>query len=203
MAEAVLKDAPTSFSLAGFSIGGRVALEMIRRAPERILRLALIGSSVHPLADGEAARRQPMIDMAREHGMGAVAASWIPRLVPAARHDDAELMLELRDMTCRFSAEDYADEVHALLNRPDPRPLLAGIRCPALVLAGREDPLSTPERNTDLAARIPGARLLLIDGCGHFPMLEAPDATNAALLAWLGAGKEAQRQGSTITWTAP
>jgi len=190
MAERVLAESPERFSLAGFSMGGRIALEMFRRAPERIERLALVGSSVHPVAEGEAERRQPLIDLARNDGMGAVAASWIPRLVPVGRQGDGELMGRLMEMTCRFSAQDYADEVHALLNRPDPRPVLDAIRCPTLIMAGREDPLSPPERNTALAGLVQGARLVLIDGCGHFPMLEAPAIANQALLEWLGAEAE-------------
>ncbi len=91
----------------------------------------------------------------------------------------------LTEMTCRFTAQDYADEVHALLHRPDPRELLAGIRCPTLVLSGREDPLSTPERNTDIARLIAGAELVILDDCGHFPQLEAAEATTAALERWL------------------
>ena len=186
MAEAVLADAPERFCLAGFSMGGRIALEMLRRQPERIERLALIGASVHPVADGEAARRQPMIELASTQGMTAVAKNWIPRLVHPSRLDDTEFMSRLMDMTCRFTPQDYAEENHALLNRPDPRPLLETIAIPTLVLAGRQDPLSTPERNTDIAGRIPGAKLVLLDDCGHFPTLEAPDPSTAALLDWLG-----------------
>ena len=187
MAEAVLDGAPERFSLAGFSMGGRIALEMLRRAPGRVTRLALMDTSVHPVAEGEAARRKPMIDLAFSEGMEAVARSWIPRLVHPSRLDDEALMSLLLRMTARFTAQDYAEENRALLNRPDPRPVLATIACPTLVLTGRQDPLSTPERNQEIAGSIPGAELVILDDCGHFPTLEAPERTTAAMRDWLGA----------------
>lgn len=185
MAEAVLAQAPDRFALCGFSMGGRVALEMIRRAPQRVTRLALVDASVHPVAEGEAARRQPQIDMARNQGMAALARWWNPKIVHPSRTADAALMGLLEDMACTFSAQDYAEEVHALLHRPDPRDVLAAIRVPVLVLAGGEDPLSTRERNEAMAAAIPGAQLLLVEGAAHFPMLEQPAVVSAALREWL------------------
>jgi len=187
MAEAVLADAPEGFALAGFSMGGRVALEIVRLAPHRVQRLALLDSSIHPIAEGEAERRQPQIDMAREHGMEALAAWWNPRIAHASRKEDAEFMGLLKDMACTFSPQDYEKEVRALLTRPDPRDLLGGIGVPVLILAGADDPLSTPERNRAMAEAIPGATLVIVEGAGHFPMLEKPAKVSAALRVWLAA----------------
>ena len=184
MASAALSQAPPHFSLVGFSMGGRVALEMMRRAPARIQRLALLDTSVHPVADGEALRRQELIDLAFEKGMETVARSWLPRLVHPSRRNEEALMNRLIEMACRFTPAEYREEVNALLNRPDPRPVLDEVRCPVLVLSGRQDPLSTPERNLEIARRV-GAPMILLDDCGHFPMLEAPEATNDALRSWL------------------
>ncbi|WEK46498.1 MAG: alpha/beta fold hydrolase [Candidatus Andeanibacterium colombiense] len=185
MAEAILANAPERFALAGFSMGGRVALEMLRRAPERITRLALVDSSIHPIAEGEAERREPQIDMTYQEGMAAFADWWNPRIVHASRRDDAEYMGLLRSMAESFTPAEYEQEVRALLNRPDPRDVLAMIAVPTLVLFGDEDMLSTPDRNRSIAAAIPGARLVPVEGTGHFPMLEKPDEVTAALREWL------------------
>lgn len=187
MADAILADAPTTFALCGFSMGGRVALEVLRRAPQRITRLALLDASVHPVAPGEAERRQPQIAMARERGMAALAQWWNPKIAHPSRHQDTAYMALLESMACTFTAEDYAKEVNALLTRPDPRDLLATIAVPTLVLSGTEDPLSTPERNITMADAITGARLVMVDGAAHFPMLEQPQVVTAALRVWLAA----------------
>lgn len=187
MARAILRDAPMRFALCGFSMGGRVALEVLRLAPERITRLALLDASVHPVAEGEADRRQPQIDMAREQGMAALARWWNPRITPPARHGDKTFMGLLEAMATTFSAEDYQKEVIALLHRSDPRDLLADITVPTLILAGADDPLSTPERNRAMAEAIPNARLVLVEEAWHFPMLEKPEAVTVALRQWLEA----------------
>jgi pimeloyl-ACP methyl ester carboxylesterase len=168
-------------------MGGRVALEMFRIAPERITRLALIDASVHPLAQGEAERRRPQIDMARDQGMATFANWWNPRITPPSRHGDAAFMGLLEAMACTFTTEEYEAEVKALLTRPDSRDLLPRIDVPTLILAGVHDPLSTPERNSAMAQAIPGSRLVMIEDAYHFPMLEKPDEVTAALRLWLAA----------------
>jgi pimeloyl-ACP methyl ester carboxylesterase len=187
MAQAILSEAPESFALCGFSMGGRVALEVFRLAPGRITRLALVDASVHPIGEGEAAKRQPQIDMAFNEGLSALAKWWNPKIAHASKHDDDEYMGLLESMACTFTPEDYRKEVSALLDRPDPRDLLGKISVPTLVLAGEDDPLSTPDRNRAMAEAIPGAKLQLIEDAGHFPMLEKPEEITAALREWLSA----------------
>ncbi|HWW63803.1 MAG TPA: alpha/beta hydrolase [Sphingomonadaceae bacterium] len=187
MARHILADAPVRFALAGFSMGGRVALEVFRLAPERITRLALLDASVHPIKEGEAARRQPQIDMARNEGLSALAKWWNPKIAHPSRHDDTTYMGLLESMARTFSADEYEKEVRALLERPDPRDLLGRIEVPVLILAGAEDPLSTADRNRDMAKAIGHATLVLIEGAAHFPMLEKPAEVTAALREWLRA----------------
>jgi pimeloyl-ACP methyl ester carboxylesterase len=185
MAQAVLSNAPARFALAGFSMGGRVALEVLRAAPQRVERLALLDATTHPVKESEAGRRQEMLDLALGSGMQAVAAVWVPRMVLPAHQEDAALMQGLAAMHARFTPQVYQKEMRALLNRPDAREVLPLIKVPTLIMAGRQDPISTPTQNEALAAQIPGATLELVDQCGHFLPVEAPEAVNLALRRWL------------------
>lgn len=187
MAEAALADAPARFALCGFAMGGRVALEMMRIAPDRITRLALVDSSVHPIAEGEAARRQPQIDMAHREGMVEFARWWNPQIVHASKRDDPEFMGLLESMAESFTPGGYEKEVRALLNRPDARDVLGKIEVPTLVLFGVEDVLSGRDRNRAIADAVPRANLVAIEGAAHFPMLEKPEEVTAALREWLAA----------------
>lgn len=187
MARAILATAPKQFALAGFSMGGRVALEMFRLAPDRITRLALLDSSIHPVAEGEAERRAPQIEKARAEGMEALVKWWNPKIAHPSKRDDADFIGLLDAMACAFTPEEYEMEARALLNRPDPRPLLSDITVPVLVLAGEDDPISGPERNARIAEAIPGAVRISLADTGHFPMLEKPDEVTAAMREWLDA----------------
>lgn len=187
MAEAVIAQAPPRFALAGFSMGGRVALEVYRRIGDRVSGLALVSSSIHPVADGEAAKRRPMLDLAVTEGMAALADAWLPRIVHPARLHDAAFMQLLRGMVLRQSPQDYVREVQALLNRPPADDVSRMVTCPVLAVAGDVDPLSTPIRNAEIARLIPHCRLVTFEDCAHFPMLEYPDRMTALLRDWLDA----------------
>lgn len=190
MAEAILEAAPASFALAGHSMGGRVALEIVRRAPERVERLALLDTGYQALPQGEAgeseaAGRHRMVALAREMGMRAMGLTWVRAMVHPSRLSDAALMASILDMIDRRTPEFYAAQIRAMLGRPDATALLPQIRCPTLVLCGRQDTWSPLERHRRLAALIPASTLTIIEDCGHMSTLEQPDGVNAALRWWL------------------
>ncbi len=187
MAEAVLEQAPPRFALAGHSMGGRVALEVFRQAPDRIDRLALLSAGVHPVLEGEAEKRQQLIALAWRDGIEALARQWIPpTLHPDKRHDQA-LVEQMIAMWCRSTPEIHESQIRAALTRRDARPLLASIRCPTLVLGGIDDSWASAASQQDIAAAIPGSRLALIPECGHMVTMEQPEAVNAHLRDWLAA----------------
>lgn len=185
MARHVLETTPGTFALAGHSMGGRVALEVYRQAPERIERLALLDTGYEGVSEGEEERRAVLVNRALRDGIGAIAADWaLPMLAPHRRHDKT-LVDQMLAMVNRMSGTIYAGQTRALLGRPDATPVLASITCPTLVLCGQQDGWSPPHRHEVMAAMIPGARLRLIDDCGHMAMMEQPDAILQAMQEWL------------------
>lgn len=189
MAEKVLRESPPRFALAGHSMGGRIAFEILRRAPDRVSALAILDTGVQPLASGEAgereaAGRRELLAIAREQGMATMAARWVQGMVWAPRLKDEMLVQGVIDMFARRSAEMFAAQIRALLARPDASGLLAGIRCPTLVLCGEQDGWAPAQRHREMAAQIPDATLVLVPECGHMCTLERPEEVTRALLAW-------------------
>ena len=192
MAESILAKAPPRFAVAGHSMGGRVALEIMRRAPERVEALGIFDSASKPLAPGEAgekevAGRWRLAAIARKDGMRAMGQEWLKIMIHPARFDDRPLVETILAMFERKSPEIYEAQIRALLLRPDAQPLLSRIECPTLVLAGRDDLWAAPESHEEMAARIPGSRLVLIPDCGHMATLERPEVVTAAMRRWLEA----------------
>jgi pimeloyl-ACP methyl ester carboxylesterase len=185
MAEKVLAEAPAQFALAGHSMGGRVALEVYRHAPERIERLALLDTGYEPAVPGEAEKRAILVNQAIKDGIGSIAAAWgLPMLAPMHRHDP-RLVQAVFDMVGRMSVNIYAAQTRALLSRPDATAVLKSITCPTLILCGKEDSWSPPERHERMAELVSHAFVRLIDDCGHMSMMEQPDAVLRALREWL------------------
>ncbi|MFN7195809.1 MAG: alpha/beta fold hydrolase, partial [Hylemonella sp.] len=154
-------------------------------------RLALLSTGTHPLAAGEAgekekAGRMALLKIAQEQGMRAMASEWAKGMVHP-RRVGGPVYAQVLDMFDRGSAQQYAAQIHALLHRPDAGALLRTIRCPTLVLTGRDDGWSTPAQHEAMAAAIPGARLVLVEDCGHMCTLEQPQAVSQALRDWLQA----------------
>ena len=185
MAAGVLAGAPPRFALAGHSMGGRVALEIMRAAPERVERLALLDTGYEGVAEGEAERRAPLVKRAFDDGIDAIAAEWaLPMLAPA-RHADTTLVEDILAMVGRRSAQVYAAHTQALLNRPDARAVLPRITCPTLLLCGLDDGWSPPKRHHEMARLIPHSVLRLIEDCGHMAPMEQPHAVLRAMREWL------------------
>ncbi|KRI01242.1 alpha/beta fold hydrolase [Curvibacter sp. PAE-UM] len=190
MAQQVLDEAPTErFCVAGHSMGGRVALEVMRLAPQRVERLALLDTGTHPLAAGEAgekekAGRMALLKIAQAQGMRVMAQEWAKGMVHPDRIG-GPIFEEVLAMFERGSAAQYAAQINALLNRFDAAPLLPGITCPTLVLTGRQDAWSGPAQHEAMAAAIPGAQLVIVENSGHMTTMEQPQAVSAALADWL------------------
>ncbi|MEI9988717.1 MAG: alpha/beta fold hydrolase [Rhizomicrobium sp.] len=183
MARSVLAMAPERFSLAGHSMGARVAIEIAGQAPERVERLALFDTGVHDVRPGEREGRQELVDLAYAQGMEALAARWIPpMLAPAA---DPALMAEIAAMVCRATPLIFARQIRALLERPSARAVLPAIACPVQIAVGRQDGWSPVSQHEEIAALVPGAKLTVIEDCGHMAPLEQPRAVGDILANWL------------------
>lgn len=187
MARKAIDLAPARFALAGHSMGGRVALELMRAAPERVERLAVLDTGVHPVREQEVGPRQELVALAEREGMQALVRRWLPPMLHPKHRADPALVGTIEAMWCRATPAIFAAQIHAALTRRDLRPVLPTIKCPTLVLTGAEDAWAPPAQHEAIAAAIPGARLAIVPECGHMSTLEAPEAVNAELRCWLAA----------------
>lgn len=185
VAKRILGQAPPRFALAGLSLGGYIAFAMLRQAPERIVRLALLDTSARPDTPEQTAARYAFITMAEQGRLDEVTDALTLRFLHRNRHKDAALVGLVRDMASDTGVEAFVRQERAIISRPDSRPLLASIRCPTLVLVGDGDELTPPELSKEIAAGIKGARLVIVPDCGHLSTLERPEAVNTALAEWL------------------
>ncbi len=185
MAAHLLEQAPERFSLAGHSMGGRVALEAYRQAPERIERLALLDTGAAPAAPDETEKRGALVQKAVSEGIEAIAETWALPMIGPSLQGDTAFVGRILSMVGRMSGEIYAGQTRALLTRPDATPVLSAIRCPTLLLCGNQDTWSPPERHRQMAELIPGSELVLIDDCGHMSTMEQPEAVLSALQSWM------------------
>ena len=195
MAERVLAAAPPTFALAGHSMGGRVAIEVVRRAPGRVERLALLDTGIRPLAagaagDDERAGRYALLALARRDGLRVMGRAWVRRMVHPDRLEDTSLIEAILDMIERQTPDRFEAQIEALLARPDGGPVLRSVDCPTLVLCGRQDGWSPVAQHEEIAAMTPGSRLEIIDDCGHMSTMERPAEVGSALLRWLRAPTE-------------
>ena len=187
LAADVLAEAPDRFALAGLSMGGYVALEIMRRAPERVSRLALLDTNAR--ADDPAAteRRRAAMDKARGGDFDGVLEDLIPLLFHPDAVAESTLGATFRDMGRAVGPDAFGRQMTAIMGRPDSRPDLPAITVPTLVLCGRQDALSPPDWHREMADAIGGAELVILEDCGHMAPMEKPQETTAALRRWLAA----------------
>lgn len=185
MARRVLTTAPPRFALAGLSMGGYVAFEIMRQAPDRVARLALLDTGAGAETPERTAARKPLLQMAREGRFAEITDNQFPLLVHRSRHADLDLKATVRAMNEETGADAYVRQQQAIIGRPDSRPGLAAIACPTLVLVGDEDRLTPPALAHEMAAGIGGARLVVVPACGHLSTLERPQAVTTSLVEWM------------------
>ncbi|MGQ9366081.1 alpha/beta fold hydrolase [Azospirillum sp. A39] len=185
LAAAVLAAAPPRFALAGLSLGGYVAMEILRQAPQRVDRVALLDTNPYADSAEQSANRRAAVDLARAGRLRHVVAGHLPKLVHPDRLKDRALIDSVYAQAERLGVEAYARQQTAIIGRPDSRDSLRAVRCPALVLCGREDALSGVAVHAEMADLIPGARLAVVEQCGHLAAMEQPQAVTALLRLWL------------------
>ena len=190
MAERVLRLAPPEFSLAGHSMGGRVAFQVVRLAPRRVKRLALLNTGADAKPGGEAGaaeerKRRQLLEIARTQGMRAMALEWLPPMMKPGRMSDSALVETIVRMIERKNPRIHEMQMLALLGRPDAKPVLPKIACPTLLLTGREDSWSPPAAHEAMAAAIPSSRLVIVPDSGHMAPMEQPAAVASAMREWL------------------
>lgn len=186
MAGAVLAEAPDRFYLAGHSMGGRVAMQILNTVPERVIKLALMDTGIHPPRPGEQEKRQVLIDLALQKGMQELARAWGMPMVHPDRHQDTAFMQALFDMVESNTVESYQKQIHALLSRPDARPFLTKAPKGSLVLCGREDNWAPPSQHEAIAQALPDKpKVVLIEHSGHMSTMEQPQAVTRAMREWL------------------
>jgi pimeloyl-ACP methyl ester carboxylesterase len=185
MADGVLEAAPPSFALAGFSMGGYAAFEILRQAADRVERLALIDTQAAADTQEATKRRQGLIEQTRIGRFHGVHSSLLPQLVHKSRLDDAGVAQPIYDMACEVGADGFVREQQAIIARPDSRPLLVDIEAPTVVIVGRQDQATPLARSQEMAADIAQSRLVVVEECGHMSPLERPEEVTAALRKWL------------------
>jgi len=185
IARRVLAEAPPRFALVGHSMGGHIAFEIMRQAPDRVAKLALISTMARPDTPEATERRRGLMARAKAGQYHAMLDEIFPRLVHPSRHGDASLRQLVHDTGDDVGVDGFIRQQTAIIARVDSRPSLAWIRCRTLVLTGDEDSIAPNSLSKEIADGIHGAKLVMLQHCGHLPMVEQPEATAAALVEWL------------------
>ena len=185
IARSILAAAPERFALIGLSMGGYVSFEIMRQAPERVAKLALLDTSARPDSAEQTANRRAQIGQVGKVPVSTLIDAIYPRLVDKSRHADAQLRQVIRQMADEVGAAGFVRQQTAIMGRPDSRPTLGTIRCPTLVLVGEGDELIPPPVSEEIAKGIAGAVLVKVPECGHCSTLEQPEQVTRALMNFL------------------
>ena len=187
MAQSVLDSVSGDLILLGHSMGGRVALEMVRLAPEKIKGLGLIATGAHPLAEGETEKREAVIELANEQGMHVLVEKWLPPMVAKGFPEEEPVRYQnLFDSCVSAGEEQHERQIRALVNRPNALPLLAEIDTPTILIAGEEDAWSTPQQHADMQSKMVKAQTkLVVLKTGHFVQYEAPELFAQTIESWI------------------
>ena len=185
IARRILAEAPPRFALAGLSMGGYIALEIMRQAADRVLKLALLDTGSTDDPPERQAKRRADIAATEAGRFDEVIDAQFPIYVPPSRANDAALKATYLAMCRDVGPQAYVRQQRAIMRRADSRPLLPAIRCPTLVLVGEQDVAAPPELSQEMAAAIAGARLVKLPDCGHLSTLERPEAVTKAMMEWL------------------
>ena len=174
-----------SFAVAGLSMGGYIALEIMRQAPQRVARLALLDTAASAELPEQTQRRMDFIALAERGHFDRITETLLPLLVHPSRVGERSLTDTIKSMARNIGKYAFIRQEHAIMSRAGSLGLLATIACPTLVLCGRQDILTPLARHEEIAAGIRGAKLEVIDDCGHLSTLEKPAEVNSALRRWL------------------
>jgi len=185
IAKSILAAAPQQFALAGLSMGGFVAFEILRQAPQRVTRLALLDTNARTDLPERSEQRRQMIAQAEREGLQRVVDGLLQGFLRPAAQADKRLTDTVRRMADNTGIEGFKRQQSAIIRRLDSRPFLRSIRCPTLVLVGHDDVLTPVAMAQEIAAGIPGAKLEIVPDCGHLSTLEQPEAVSRALRVWL------------------
>lgn len=175
IAASILAVAPDRFALAGTSMGGYIAFEILRQAPERVEKLILMSTSARPDLPERSQGRRQQVAWTQRNGLYAGTLASFPPLVHPARHEDLPLRNTFVEMALSIGVEGFARQIEAIIGRKDSRADLPGIAVPTLVVVGADDQLIPPEHGQEIAAGIPDARFERVEHCGHMGMIEMPE----------------------------
>ena len=184
IARRILAAAPPRFALAGLSMGGFIAFAIMRLAPERVDRLALLDTNARADVPERIAEREKFIALVQRGRFAEVNAVLTPRYLHS-NHRGQTFVRLVEQMADDVGVEGFIRQQRAIMTRPDSRPMLPGIKCPTLVLVGDSDAATPPELSKEMADAIPGAKLVIVEECGHLSTIEQPQAVNAAMTEWL------------------